>query len=297
MCIPSAPRSPTKSNAFIESLRAEGEAVEAEAPAAAAKSAPSVQTAVAALTAAEPVTIVIEEKLLCQLKKDGGLESMEVQGTMMLEVNNDDDAFCRVQISGGLNKALQFKTHPNIDKALHANSNVLGLKDASRPFPTGSALGILKWRMQAKDESSVPLSINCWPSVSGTQSFVSIEYEASEVRAVAAFTSVASLGAAGCSALLFLAALPCAPTHAHARPRPPPAAPRVSPRRGSPRFASSRARARAQGMDLQNVVIAIPLPVLRDPPQARIEPPLPPPCLTPPCARSSRIEVRITGFC
>lgn len=158
--------------------------MEAEAPAPSkskASGAPALSPA-AQLAALEPVTIVIEEKLVCQLKKDGGLEAMEVQGTMMLEVNNDEDAFCRVAISGGQNKALQFKTHPNIDKALHANSNVLGLKDASRPFPTGSALGVLKWRMQAKDESSVPLSINCWPSVSGTQSFVSIEYEASEAR-------------------------------------------------------------------------------------------------------------------
>lgn len=177
--------------------------MEAEAPAASKGPSAAAVTPAAALAAAEPVTIVIEEKLVCQLKKDGGLESMEVQGTMMLEVNNDEDAFCRVHISGGQSKALQFKTHPNIDKALHANSNVLGLKDASRPFPTGSALGILKWRMQAKDESSVPLSINCWPSVSGSQSYVSIEYEASEE------------------------------------------------------------------MDLQNVVIAIPLPALRDPPQAR----------------------------
>ena len=40
-----------------------------------------------------------------------------------------------------------------------------------------SELGILKWRMQSKDESLVPLTINCWPSLSGGQSYVNIEYE------------------------------------------------------------------------------------------------------------------------
>lgn len=35
----------------------------------------------------------------------------------------------------------QFKTHPNIDKALYANDSTLGLKDPSRPFPTGAPLG------------------------------------------------------------------------------------------------------------------------------------------------------------
>jgi hypothetical protein len=31
--------------------------------------------------------------------------------------------------------------------------------------------------MQSKDETLVPLTINCWPSVSGGQSYVNIEYE------------------------------------------------------------------------------------------------------------------------
>ena len=31
---------------------------------------------------------------------------------------------------------------------------------------------------QTRDESLVPLSINCWPSVSGGESYVNIEYEA-----------------------------------------------------------------------------------------------------------------------
>lgn len=170
---------------------------------------------------------------------------------------DETHARVRVMIETGANEGYQFKTHPNIDKALYAQS-VLGLKDADRPFPTGSPLPILKWRMQVpaspqlqpqaacpqkgvplqlgpcitttmiaaihffvycrfmcwpektqfpgirvqcikeqrgqsemrcvcvtaclwaaqtKDESLVPLSINCWPSISGGESFVNIEYE------------------------------------------------------------------------------------------------------------------------
>ncbi len=51
------------------------------------------------------------------------------------------------------------------------------MKDPSRPFPTGAQLGVLKWRLQTRDESVVPLSINCWPSISGGESYVNIEYE------------------------------------------------------------------------------------------------------------------------
>ncbi|XP_031375819.1 coatomer subunit delta-like, partial [Punica granatum] len=89
----------------------------------------------------------------------------------------------RLQIETGGNPGILFKTHPNINKELFANENILGLKDPKRPFPTGQAgdaggVGLLKWRMQSVDESMVPLTINCWPSVSGNETYVSIEYEA-----------------------------------------------------------------------------------------------------------------------
>jgi hypothetical protein len=174
-----------KTNAFLEALRAEGENVEADAPAprgvggGGATAAPSSSRPPAG--SAESVSIHIDEKISCQLKNDGGLESLEVQGTMMLEIHNDEDAFCRVQVAplsaAAAGRGTQFKTHPNIDKALHAGSNVLALKDASRPFPTGSALGILKWRCAPKDESAVPLTVNCWPSISGALTYLSLEYE------------------------------------------------------------------------------------------------------------------------
>lgn len=44
-------------------------------------------------------------------------------------------------------------------------------------WSTGSELGVLKWRFQSRDESLVPLAINCWPSASGSESYVNIEYE------------------------------------------------------------------------------------------------------------------------
>ena len=53
---------------------------------------------------------------------------------------------------------VNFQTHPNINKQLYSAENVLGHKDASRAFPAGNALGILKWRMQTKDESLLPIS-------------------------------------------------------------------------------------------------------------------------------------------
>ncbi|KAL3154827.1 hypothetical protein ABBQ38_011369 [Trebouxia sp. C0009 RCD-2024] len=161
-----------KANDFLDSLRAEGEVmnnVEA-APAAAGVAAPLV-------VPSEPVSIVVDEKLMVVLNKDGGVESMEVNGGMALQVLNEEDSRLKVSISAGQNTGFQMKTHPNIDKALYSSQSVLGLKDPQKPFPAGSPLGILKWRMQTTDESMVPLLINCWPSASGGESYVNIEYE------------------------------------------------------------------------------------------------------------------------
>ncbi len=80
----------TKTNQFLESLKAEGEViVEAAAPG-------PLRSAVPVIT--DPISVGIEEKLSVTLKKDGGLENLVVQGTMSLVVQNEEDAYIRVQV-------------------------------------------------------------------------------------------------------------------------------------------------------------------------------------------------------
>lgn len=43
--------------------------------------------AAAALVPGEPVSIAVDERLAVRLNKDGGMENMEVQGTMSLQVS------------------------------------------------------------------------------------------------------------------------------------------------------------------------------------------------------------------
>ena len=57
---------------------------------------------------------------------------------------------CDVDYFSGL------QTHPNVDKKLWSTDSVIGLKD-SRPFPLNQPVGVLKWRLQTKDESLIPL--------------------------------------------------------------------------------------------------------------------------------------------
>ncbi|GBG79862.1 hypothetical protein CBR_g30127 [Chara braunii] len=142
-----------KANKLLESLKAEGEITESDV-------APPGGQAKTALRVAptDPISVVIEEKLTCVLKKEGGLDSLGVMGTISLEVQKEEDAFVRVQLETGANHSFKFRPHPNIDKALYAKEKRLGLRDPSKPFPTCTAVGILKWIMQTKDESLVPLT-------------------------------------------------------------------------------------------------------------------------------------------
>ncbi|KAG8387361.1 hypothetical protein BUALT_Bualt02G0013400 [Buddleja alternifolia] len=164
-----------KTNQFLESLKAEGEVIVEDVR-------PSIaQSKTAAPPPTDPVTLTVEEKLNVTLKRDGGIGNFDVQGTLSLQVLNQEDGFIQVQIESGGNPGISFKTHPNINKDLFSSESILGLKDPNRPFPAGQAgdgVNLLKWRMPSADESFVPLSINCWPSVSGNETYVNMEYEA-----------------------------------------------------------------------------------------------------------------------
>jgi hypothetical protein len=48
----------------------------------------------------------------------------------------------------GADKGYQWKTHPFIDKALHAQQGVLALKDPEKHYQIGASFPLLKWRMQ-----------------------------------------------------------------------------------------------------------------------------------------------------
>ena len=156
---------------YMQAMRAEGEIFETGGGGGQAA------VAVAAAASGEPVQLAIRETISANLNKDGGLEHMDVKGEVSLRVLDPAFANLSIDVECGENDGFQFKTHPNINKQQYAQSNVLELKDPQRPFPVNSDLGVLKWRMQSKDEGALPLSINCWPSVSGDLTYVNIEYE------------------------------------------------------------------------------------------------------------------------
>ena len=81
---------------------------------------------------------------------------------MTLEVHSPDATHVRIICAMGNNAGnFQFKTHPKISKQLWTQSSTLGLGDPTKPFPTGSALGVLKWRFLTTEDSHAPLLLTC----------------------------------------------------------------------------------------------------------------------------------------
>ena len=87
---------------------------------------------------------------------------MELKGDMNLLITEPELTQLRLTLApptdfGGAN-GLQFKQHPNVAKFAPGQQRVIALKDASRSFPVGQSLAVLKWRYAGTDESNVPLS-------------------------------------------------------------------------------------------------------------------------------------------
>eukprot|EP01010_Urceolus_cornutus_P002412 NODE_308_length_1816_cov_290.985286_g249_i0.p1 GENE.NODE_308_length_1816_cov_290.985286_g249_i0~~NODE_308_length_1816_cov_290.985286_g249_i0.p1 ORF type:complete len:501 (+),score=135.15 NODE_308_length_1816_cov_290.985286_g249_i0:79-1581(+) len=121
----------------------------------------------------DSVHLKLDEKISAVLNRDGGFQSVEVKGDMFLTVSNSSASAIRVCLNKGNNPDYAWKTHPNINKQTFTTDRVLALKDPSKPFPVGSTLGILRWRLQNTNNFVAPILVNCWPG----DSSVSIEYE------------------------------------------------------------------------------------------------------------------------
>lgn len=90
-----------------------------------------------------------------------------------------------------------------MDKELFRTKQHIALKNATKPFPLNTDVGVLKWRFQTQDENLIPLNsdilqitivlktfqnfstfiVNCWPAENGRGGCdVNIEFELQDDR-------------------------------------------------------------------------------------------------------------------
>ncbi|CAF3071782.1 unnamed protein product [Rotaria sp. Silwood2] len=167
---------------FVDQLKSEGEIVVNTVPvtsgAGGAVAKHKTQSVSLPDTEKGEVHLKQEEKLTVRCSRDGGLESLEVHGMIMLRVKPEQYGRILVAIDNKELRNIQLQTHPNIDKKLFTNESLIGLKNADRPFPVNQEVGVLKWRYTSTDPKEIPLTINCWPNETPNGGCeVNIEYE------------------------------------------------------------------------------------------------------------------------
>lgn len=131
-------------------------------------------------TMADPVSVLIEEKVKASLQAEGVLKEVELQGTFFVTANDPERGSLAAFQLTREDKRFKMKSHPNVDKAALSGTNLLQVRDPTRPLPPHQPAPLLKWRVNEKDESLVPLTVSCWPSTTPTGTVLTVELEVTD---------------------------------------------------------------------------------------------------------------------
>ncbi|CAH1123394.1 unnamed protein product [Ceutorhynchus assimilis] len=183
---------------FVDQLKSEGEKVSTPAANNIISKTPTIKAEMV-----DDVHLRLEEKLIVRMGRDGGVQQFEVLGLVTLHIGNEKWGRIRVQLENKDIRGVQLQTHPQVDKELFKVRSQIGLKQAAKPFPLHSDVGVLKWRLQSTEETFVPLLINCWPSEAGDGSCdVNIEYELAHTNLELADVNISIPLPIGCTPLV-----------------------------------------------------------------------------------------------
>lgn len=129
---------------------------------------------------ADPVSILIEEKVKASLQAEGVVKEVELQGTFFVTANDPERGSLAAFQLTPEDKRFKMKSHPNVDKTALSQNSLLQVRDPSRPLPPHQPAPLLKWRVSEKDESLVPLTVSCWPSTTPTGTVLTVELEVTD---------------------------------------------------------------------------------------------------------------------
>lgn len=127
----------------------------------------------------EAVHITVAETISAKLTREGALKSFEVKGDLQLRISDPAFTKLKLDLQTGESNGAQFRTHPNVDKALFTNSNIIQLKDTTKRFPANNAIGVLRWRVanSGSDSDILPITFTVWVNKGSDSTTVTVEYE------------------------------------------------------------------------------------------------------------------------
>ncbi|KAL2006785.1 hypothetical protein VTN00DRAFT_9453 [Thermoascus crustaceus] len=128
----------------------------------------------------EPVHVTVAETISAKLTREGALKSFEVKGDLQLRISDQSFTKVKLDLVANPTHGAQFRTHPNVDKALFTNSSVIQLKDTSKRFPANNSIGVLRWRVATSGSDNadiLPITFTVWVNKGSDSTTVTVEYE------------------------------------------------------------------------------------------------------------------------
>ncbi|KAI0178190.1 coatomer subunit delta [Pestalotiopsis sp. NC0098] len=128
----------------------------------------------------DAIHITVNESISAKLSKEGSVNSLSVSGDLTLRVSDPSLTKIKLALAATPSHGVQFRTHPNVDKATFNSSKVIQMSNAARGFPVNNAVGVLRWRASPKvdDPTAVPIQFTVWVNKGSDGNYgLTVEYE------------------------------------------------------------------------------------------------------------------------
>lgn len=131
----------------------------------------------------DAIHVTIAETINAKLTREGSVNSIEVKGDLQLRITDEAFRMVRLDLTANESHGAQFKTHPNVDRALFTSSKAIQMKEAQgkpQKFPVNNSVGVLRWRATPKvdDSSAIPITFTVWVNKGSDNNYtVTVEYE------------------------------------------------------------------------------------------------------------------------
>ena len=127
----------------------------------------------------ENILMEIDEKVSCQISKDGELEKFELKGIVYVTLTDQKKLHPEVQFSHYDHKGIVFKVHPEFDKQSWNKQKLLRAKEGTdgEGLSSQTKLDALRYRYTSKNEEDLTFKFSIFNSKKQGKNVVSIELE------------------------------------------------------------------------------------------------------------------------
>lgn len=129
----------------------------------------------------ENVIMEIDERITCQVTKDGDIEKFELKGVLYLTITDPKKTHAEIPMEMSEFKGLTFKVHPELDKQAWNKKKLIKGKNSGEQGADGlsaqTRLDALRYRYTSKSEDDLPFSINVFNSKKQGKNVITMEIE------------------------------------------------------------------------------------------------------------------------